>query len=214
MKFIDLSLENYCIRKSTTPSQVCNELEKYTKENISMSQMLIGKMEASLLGFLIRSNHVKNIVEFGTYTGYSALAMAEQLPNDGKVYTFDIDEENAKIAREFWSKSEHGNKITQIIGPALESIKEIDFEIDLAFIDADKGNYSNYLTETLKKLSHRGVIVVDNVLWSGKVLETAPKDESTRAIQALNNLVKDSPELYGTLLPVRDGMFLITKVKA
>jgi len=210
MKFIDQKIENYAIEKSNTPSSICDELQEYTLNNVDMSQMLIGKLEASVLGFLIKSHHVKNIVEFGTFTGYSALAMAENLSEEGKIVTLDINEENGKIAKSFWNKSPHGKKITQIIGPAIESFKKIDFEIDMVFIDADKTNYINYLNLCLPKLSKNGMIIIDNVLWSGSVLKPA-ETESTKAIQEVNDFIKNNPNLYGTLLPIRDGMFLVTK---
>jgi caffeoyl-CoA O-methyltransferase len=211
MKFVSKEIEDYSIQKSNTPSSLCDELQEYTQNNIDMSQMLIGKMEASFLGFLIRSHQVKNIVEFGTYTGYSALAMAESLPTDGKIVTFDIDEKNAETAKKFWLKSPHSKKITQVIGPALESIKNITFLIDLAFIDADKENYTNYLNACLEKLSPNGIIVIDNVLWSGSVLQNATST-STQAIQDVNNFISNNSNLYGTLLPIRDGMFLVQRL--
>lgn len=211
MNFTNKEIEEYCIQKSNTPSSICNELETYTRENIDMSMMLVGKLEASLLGFLIRSHGVKTIVEFGTYTGYSALSMAEQLPSDGSIYTLDINPETTKLAQSYWDKSPHGNKIKSLVGPAINSFNTINEQIDLAFIDADKENYSNYLKLSLSKLNKGGLIVVDNVLWSGKVLHES-EETSTKAIQELNNFVKNSPNLYGTLLPVRDGMFLIQKI--
>ena len=210
MKFIDEKIENYAIEKSNTPSSICDELQEFTLSNVEMSQMLIGKLEASVLGFLIKSHHVKNIVEFGTFTGYSALAMAENLPENGKLITLDINEENGRIAKSFWDKSSHGKKITQLLGPAIESFKKIDFEIDMVFIDADKTNYINYLNLCLPKLSKNGMIIIDNVLWSGSVLKPA-ETESTKAIQEVNDFIKNNPNLYGTLLPIRDGMFLVTK---
>jgi caffeoyl-CoA O-methyltransferase len=210
MKFIDEKLEQYCVSYSTTPSALCDELEVYTKKNVEMSQMLTGRMEASLLGFLIRSTGAKTILEFGTYTGYSALAMAEQLPIDGKIYTCDIDPVNTKIAQSFWDRSEHGKKIQSMLGPGLESMTKINGNIDLVFIDADKTNYLNYLKESLKLLSPKGVVAIDNVLWSGKVLEKA-SDDSTKAIQEVNAFIKSQDNLYGTLLPVRDGLFLVLK---
>ena len=211
MKFIDKELESYAINKSNRPSKICDELEGYTRNNIDMSQMLVGKMEASFLGFLIKSLNVKNIVEFGTFTGYSALAMAEALPEDGTVTTFDINTDNGEVAKRFWSKSESSNKITQIIGPALESIQNYHKPIDLAFIDADKVNYLNYLNACLDKLSPTGIIVIDNVLWSGNVLKPA-ETASTKGIQEVNDFIANNDHLYGTLLPIRDGMFLIKKL--
>jgi caffeoyl-CoA O-methyltransferase len=210
MKFISEDIQDYSISKSNIPSTICEEIEVDTKENVELPQMLVGKMEASFLGFLIRSHQVKNIVEFGTFTGYSALAMAENLPSDGQITTFDISVESTNVAKKYWNKSEHGKKINLVLGNAIESIKNIEFEIDLAFIDADKENYTNYLNESLERLSPNGIIVVDNVLWSGSVLKKS-EDSSTVAIQEMNDYVATNDSLYGTLLPIRDGMFLIQK---
>lgn len=211
MRFIDEKIENYAINMSNTPSSICDELEVYTRHNIELPQMLIGKMEASFLGFLVRSLQVKNIVEIGTFTGYSALAMAENLPEDGQITTLDVDVTNGKVAQEFWDKSAHGHKIKQVLGPALETLPKLGFTIDLAFIDADKENYLNYLNLCLEKLSSRGIIVLDNVLWSGKVLDSNATEVSTQGIQKVNEFIASRDDLYGTLLPIRDGIFLIQK---
>lgn len=212
MKFIDEKLENYCIEKSNIPSENCAAIEHYTKENVVHSQMLIGKMEGSFLGFLIRSHGVRRILEIGTYTGYSALAMAENLPENGSLITLDVNKKTSKIAHDFWAKSPAGDKITQVLGPAIESLKEIAPGIDLVFIDADKNNYFNYLQACLPLLSDKGIIVIDNVLWSGKVVSPAQED-STASIQKVNDYISSRKDLYGTLLPIRDGMFLIQKKK-
>lgn len=217
MKFIDLEIENYCILKSNVPSSDCTAIEKFTKENVHGAQMLIGQMEASFLGFLINANQVKDILELGTFTGYSALAMAEQLPNDGSLITIDIDPKTNLIAREYWDKSIHGKKINNLLGSALDLLPEINKKFDLIFIDADKKNYLEYLKLSLSKLNLHGIIVVDNVLWSGKVLENSKLennhyDSNTEYIRNLNNFVAADKNLYGTLLPIRDGMFLITKI--
>jgi caffeoyl-CoA O-methyltransferase len=210
MDFIPKNIHDYAVSKSNRPSESCDQLEKYTRANVDIPQMLIGQMEASFLGFLLRSIDAKRVLEVGTYTGYSALAMAEQLPEEAELITLDINPETNQVAKEYWAKSPHGNKITAILGPALESIPKLTGQFDLAFIDADKTNYSNYLKAILPLLSSRGMIVIDNVLWSGSVLEAA-KDDSTRAIQEVNDFVTENSELYGTLLPIRDGMFLIKK---
>ncbi len=211
MKFIDERLMDYSIKYSTTPSIKCDDIQTYTKENVELSQMLVGKLEGSLLGFFIRAIQAEQILEIGTFTGYSALAMAENLPVHGQIITLDINPETSKIAHSFWEKSEHGKKITQILGPALDSLKSIDKQFDLVFIDADKTNYQNYLDICLKKLSPKGIIVLDNMLWSGKVVEN-DQDESTQALKRVNDWVKKQEDLYSTLLPVRDGMLLIKRI--
>jgi predicted O-methyltransferase YrrM len=180
-----------------------------------MAMMLVGEMEGSLLGFLVRALKVNRVLEVGTYTGYSALCMAENLPAAGEVITLDIDDELTEFSKKHWSQSPHGEKINKLIGPALETIPKLEGEFDLVFIDADKENYLNYLKLCLPKLSQNGIIVVDNVLWSGKVLKDAselgPEDSSTIHIKELNDYVSGAPDLYGTMLPIRDGIFLITK---
>ena len=212
MNFIDKKIEDYAISKSSLPSKTLDELEIFTKENVEIPQMLIGKMEASFLGFLLRTINAKTVVEIGTYTGYSALAMAENLSSDAKIFTLDINPETTKIAQSYWDMSPHGTKIIPLLGPALETINQIESKIDFAFIDADKSNYLNYLNLCLERLSEKGMIVVDNVLWSGSVLEKSDEN-STIGIQKMNDFVSSNENLYGTLLPIRDGMFLIQKMK-
>lgn len=211
MKFIDERINEYAISKSWVPSQVCNELEQYTWKKVEMPQMLIGKMEASFLGFLIRSLRVQNILEIGTFTGYSSLAMAENLPDQGTMTTLDISESTVKIAQDFWKKSPHGYKINSIVGPALDSLKDLNQYYDLIFIDADKENYLNYLKECLKILAPNGVIILDNTLWGGKVLSESHNDPATAGIKQVNDYIKQNPSLYSTLLPVRDGMMLVQR---
>lgn len=219
LQIVDKKIEDYCLTKSTLPSEFCLNIEDYTRSNVSGANMLIGKMEASFLGFLLRSINAKYVLELGTFTGYSALAMAENLPEDGKLITVDISEETVKLAKEFWAKSPNGKKIESRLGPALEVIPTITHELDLVFIDADKRNYIDYLKLTLPKLSKQGIIVIDNVLWSGKVLPDAELnpdvhyDKNTEFIRKVNDYIAQNPDLYGTLLPIRDGMFLIKKIR-
>jgi caffeoyl-CoA O-methyltransferase len=210
MGFTPADIEEYCVNHSTRPGEIAKELQAFTLASVHGSNMLIGEMEASVLAFLIRLGRVKNILEFGTYTGYSALAMAEQLPQEGTVTTIDINPETCKIAAEYWARSSHGKKIRQILRPGIEAMGTITQKFDLIFIDADKNNYSNYLTWALEHLTENGFIVVDNTLWSGKVLE-ASGDKQTESIKAHNDLVKNLEGYTKTLLPIRDGMFLISK---
>ncbi len=204
------NIETYCIEHSTRPSKTAKELQEYTLNTVHGSQMLIGEMEASVLSFLIKIGRVKNILELGTFTGYSALIMAEQIPADGKVVTVDINPHTTKIAKEYWDKSEHGKKIELILKPGLDALSELQQNFDLIFIDADKNNYSNYLNWGLQHLSPNGMIIVDNTLWSGKVLE-AGVDKQTDSIRAHNDLAASLEGYTKTLLPIRDGMFLITR---
>ena len=211
MLVTDSKIHEYCVKKSDRPSQICQDLEVYTKNNVAYSQMLIGELEASLLGFLIRSIEAKSVLEFGTFTGYSALCMAENLPDDGLVFTLDINPETVEIAKRYWNDSDHGHKIQSVLGPAMESVKSLNKVFDFIFIDADKVNYLNYLKASLEVLSPKGIIAVDNVLWSGKVVDQEDRDKDTLAIRELNDFVSKNEDTYGTLLPVRDGIFLIQK---
>jgi caffeoyl-CoA O-methyltransferase len=203
-------IEKYCIEHSTRPGTVVQELGEFTRKGIHGSNMLIGEMEAAVLGFLIKLGNVKKILELGTYTGYSALAMAEYLPVDGKIITVDINPHTTKIAQEFWDKSPHGKKITQILKPGLEALSSLQESFDLIFIDADKNNYSNYLEWSLSHLNPQGFIVVDNTLWHGKVL-TPGADKQTDSIIGHNQKARDLIGYTKVLLPIRDGMFLIQK---
>jgi len=218
MQFIDKKIEDYCISKSNRPSHECDLIEVYTKENVFGAQMLIGKMEASLLGFLLRSIKAKRVLELGTFTGYSALAMAENLPASGEVITIDINQKTVDLAKSFWTKSQHGHKIKSLLGSGLEVIKDLEGPFDFVFIDADKRNYIDYLKLTIPLLSSQGMIVIDNVLWDAKVLpdyqldKSEHRDRNTEFIRMVNDYVAEAPDLYGTLLPIRDGMFLIQKI--
>jgi caffeoyl-CoA O-methyltransferase len=207
---ISSDIENYCIEHSTRPGETVKALGEYTRNSVHGSNMLIGEMEASVLAFLIKLGKVKTVVELGTYTGYSSLAMAEQLPDDGKIFTIDINPHTTKIAQSYWEQSPHGKKIELILKPGLDALKTLTGKYDLVFIDADKNNYSNYLDWALEHLSEDGFIVVDNTLWHGKIL-TPGLDKQTDSIIAHNKKAKELSGYTKTLLPIRDGMFLIRK---
>ena len=217
MQITDKKVEEYCISKSNLPSKDCLAIEEYTRANVHGAGMLIGKMEASFIGFLLKSIKAKRILELGTFTGYSALSMAEHIPNDGEVITVDINKETTSLAKDFWSKSEHGHKIKSILGSGLEIIPTLIGKFDFVFIDADKRNYIDYLKLTVPMLSENGMIVIDNVLWGGAVLPdvildlTQHRDRNTEFIRLVNDYVAASDDLYGTLMPIRDGMFLIQR---
>lgn len=206
--WIPHNIEEYCIDHSTRPGEVAQELEAYTRENVNGSRMLIGEMESAVLKFLLKINQAKTVVEFGTFTGYSALIMAESLPADGKVITVDVNKETSALARTFWERAGMGEKIQQILKPGLEALDELTDKYDLIFIDADKRSYPQYLKWAVKHLSARGIIVTDNTLWSGKVVENAD-DTQTPFIQEHNTLAKSLEGFTKVLLPVRDGMYLL-----
>lgn len=210
MSFVPPEIEAYCVAHSTQGSELAKELMNYTRSSVHGSNMLIGEMEGSVLKVLIKLGGVRRILELGTYTGYSALTMAEALPEDGELITVDINPETTKLARSFWDRSTHGKKITQILKPGLEALKELSGHFDLVFIDADKNNYPNYLEWSLEHLSERGMIITDNTLWYGKVL-TPGLDKQTDSIRRHNELAAALNGYTKSLLPIRDGMFLIQK---
>jgi caffeoyl-CoA O-methyltransferase len=213
MNFTQKDIENYCISHSSPVSSIADDLQRFTMDSVHGSQMLVGKLEAAVLQFLIKLADVKNILELGTYTGYSALIMAEALPQDGKVTTIDINPETTSIAKKYWEQSVHGKKIQSLLGSGPEVLNNIHSQFDLIFIDADKNNYPTYLKWALNHLSKTGIIITDNTLWSGKVLEKATTedqiDKQTASIQEHNEIAKKLEGYQKVLLPIRDGMYLI-----
>ena len=171
--------------------------------------MVVGPLEGAFLKVMALAVNAKRVLEVGTFTGYSSLAMAEALPDDGTALTCEIDPDSAEFARRFWDKSLHGKKIKVRVAPALETMAALKGPFDLIFIDADKANYVNYYRRALDLIAPTGVILIDNVLWSGRVLEKTPKDESTKAIQELNSIVSSDPRVTAVLLTLRDGVFVI-----
>lgn len=211
LSFVSEEINQYCEKHSTLPSQTAEGLAAFTEKNVDYSVMLTGALVGSFLGFIISSLRVKRILEIGTYTGYSALAMAERLPADGQLITLDINPETLKVAKQYWEKSPHGKKITAITAPALKTIETLKPGFDLVFIDADKTNYLNYLKAVLPMLSENGIVIADNCLWSGKVLDSSATEPDTIAIREFNKFVSENPELESNLLPLRDGLHLIRK---
>ena len=211
MNLVSPEINEYCEAHSDVPSELCAELERYTRANVPMATMVSGPVVGSVLGFLIRQTRAKRVLEFGCFTGYSALAMAERLPADGQVVTLDHDAKTLAIAQSFWDRSPHGKKIRGILGNARDTVRELEGTFDFAFIDADKASSGVYLDRALERLSPGGMVAVDNCLWSGRVLDSKTEDEDTRAIQAFNRRVKEDRALEATLLPVRDGVFVIRR---
>lgn len=206
------ALNNYCVAHSKSPSSLAKELETYTRAAIPGSRMLIGELEASLLAVLIQAVGVKDVLELGTFTGYSALCMAEQLPADGSLTTVDINTGTTAIGQSYWDRSPHGAKITAILRPAVEFLPTLDRSFDLIFIDADKVNYPFYVTWAKEHLRPRGMLIIDNALWNGKVLEADP-DAHTKAILDANQIVATWDGWLTSLLPIRDGMMLATRAQ-
>lgn len=210
-KFIPDTIEEYARRHSLPPTPVLMELEAYTREHCELPQMLVGNLEGALLRLLVQLTNARNILEIGCFTGYSALVMAQALPEDGRILTCEIKTEHADIAQGFFDKSEVGQKITLSRGPALDTLRKLDPEtvFDMVFIDADKENYSNYYDVIMPHVKTGGLIVADNVLWSGAVLN--PKEETDHALVAFNEKVRLDENVEQVMLTVRDGVMLIRK---
>ena len=197
-------IDDYAFDHTTPLPPVMEELRKATYDSVPDAEMLSDRLIGTLLQTLIRVSGAKRVLEIGTFTGFSALMMAHALPEDGELITCDIAPRS--LAREFFAKTPHGKKIDLRVGPALDTIDTLQDPFDLVFIDADKTNYLNYYVKCIDLLAPRGVIAVDNTLWGGKVLD--PKDESDKAIDALNDYVTNDPRVKNVLLTLRDGLML------
>lgn len=197
-------IAEYASAHSSPEPAVLSELAQETREKTTESEMLVGHIEGLFLKCVARSIGARHVLEIGTFTGYSALALAEGIPDGGRVITCDIDHETTEIAKRKWAQSPHGHKIELRLGRALDTIQTIDGSLDLVFIDADKESYIDYWEATLPKVRPGGVILADNVLWSGDVL--APQDDVTRAIAAFNDHARNDPRVDLVMLTIRDGI--------
>src|SRR6478672_6598692 len=210
-EFIDATVEQFARDHSEPESDLHRRLREETYRVMDSPQMHVDAIEGRFLKMLVRLTGARTILEVGMFTGYSSLMMAEGLPDDGRLITCEVDPKAEAIARRYFSESPHGNKITLRMGPALETIKTLTGPLDLVFIDADKANYSNYYEVSLPLLKPGGLIIADNVLWSGKVLD--PKDADDHAIVAFDRMVQSDPRVDNVCLTIRDGMMLAWKRK-
>jgi caffeoyl-CoA O-methyltransferase len=208
-RFIDAAVEQFAHDHTEPETDLYVRLREETYRVMQSPQMQVDVIEGRFLQMLVRLSGAKSILELGMFTGYSGLMMAEALPDNGHLITCEIDPKAEAIARRYFAESPHGDKITIRMGPALDTIKTLADPLDLVFIDADKVNYSNYYEACLPLLKFGGLIVADNVLWSGKVLH--PKDAEDHAIIAFNRLVQSDPRVKNVCLTVRDGMMLAWK---
>ena len=203
-------IDSYAAAHSTPLPALLEELVTVTREKTGeRAQMLSGQLEGTLLHLLAAALGAQRILEIGTFTGFSALMMAAALPEDGKLITCEINPKVISIARSFFQRSPHGRKIEVREGPALQTLKALEGPFDLVFIDADKENYIAYYEATLSLLAPNGLIAVDNVLWSGRILN--PEDDSSRAIAAFNEHVRQDQRVTQVILTVRDGVMLIRR---
>jgi caffeoyl-CoA O-methyltransferase len=208
-RFIDAAVEQFAHDHTEPETDLYVRLREETYRAMQSPQMQVDVIEGRFLQMLVRLSSAKRILELGMFTGYSALMMAEALPDNGHLITCEIDPKAEAIARRYFAESPHGDKITIRMGPALDTIKTLADPLDLVFIDADKLNYSNYYEACLPLLKSGGLVVADNVLWSGKVLH--PKDADDHAIVAFNRLVQSDSRVENVCLTVRDGMMLARK---
>ena len=205
--FLSEELEKYISDHSEKTGSNEQSLRNETLGLGPSSGMMSGDSVGNFLKLIIKINNCKRILEIGTFTGYSALMMATALPDEGRLITCDINKKTSEIAKRHWATSPHGSKIELHIGPAIETINSLEGEFDLIFIDADKNNYSNYFELCKNRLSENGLIIADNVLWSGKVLN--PEDSQAKSIDAFNKLVNADREFWNTIVPIRDGLMII-----
>ncbi|MCR9182811.1 MAG: O-methyltransferase [Flavobacteriaceae bacterium] len=213
MDFISEELDNYVIEHTQSEPELLQQLNRETQAKVLQPRMLSGHYQGRVLSMISKLVSPKTILEIGTYTGYSALCMMEGIQKDGMLHTIDHNEELFSLQRTYFDKSELGEQIVQHVGEALEIIPNLEGPFDLVFIDADKENYCDYFELILPKMKTGGVILSDNVLWSGKVLEKPKRDDvDTRALIAYNKLLNTHPKVESVLLPIRDGL-TITRVK-
>ncbi|WP_268035443.1 O-methyltransferase [Algoriphagus sp. PAP.12] len=214
MEFIDPALLAYCEDHTSQEDDLLKKITRETQAKVLMPRMISGHLQGKLLELFVKMLRPNTILEIGTYTGYSGLCMARGLAENGKLITLDINDELEKMVRGFFDESGLSDQIDYRLGNALEIIPSLEGPFDLVFIDADKINYTNYYDLVIDKLSKGGIILADNVLWSGKVLPEGRKklDKDTAAILDFNRMVQDDPRVENSLLPIRDGIMMARKL--
>ena len=209
MHFLSEELENYAAQHTEDDTLLLQELNKRTHLNVLQPRMISGHFQGRFLSLLSKMVQPRTILEIGTYTGYATLCLAEGLHPEGVLHTIDIKEELTDLQREFFDRSGYGNQIVQHLGKAADIIPSLNTTFDLVFIDADKQNYAHYFDLVIEKMNRGGLILSDNVLWSGKVVEEVKhNDKHTQALMAYNQKIKDDPRVETVLLPIRDGITL------
>ena len=213
MEFIDKKLSQYAEQHTTPENELLKSLNRDTHANVLAPRMLSGHLQGRLLSLFSKMIQPKAILEIGTYTGYAALCLAEGLTKDGVLHTIDINEELETRIQKYFNQSTYANQIKLHIGNALDIIPKIQEQFDLIFIDADKENYSNYYDLLIDQLPSGGIIMADNVLWSGKVIDTNALDSDidTQELDKFNAKVQSDPSVENILIPVRDGIMVARK---
>ena len=209
MDFLPKKIDDYILAHSQQEPQLLQELNRETWHKVLNPRMLSGEFQGRVLSMISKLIQPKTVLEIGTYTGYSALCLAEGLAPNGELHTLDRNEELYDLQRAYFDKSPYKDQIHQHLGTALELLPQFNQKFDLVFVDADKANYSNYFHLIIDKMNPGGLILSDNVLWSGKVVEALdPKDIDTAALLEYNRLLNEDPRLETVLLPIRDGLTL------
>ena len=204
------NIEDYCIKYSEKESQIVSEIKKFTFQSEEAPQMISGEIVGNLLMMLIKTGNYKKILEVGMFTGYSALNMAEILPEDGELHTCEIMDRHIKTANKFFNRSKHGTKIFIHKGDACKTLEQFEAKsFDFIFIDADKNNYINYYKKCIQLLKPSGIIVLDNMFWGGSVLK--PNDEQSITLNNLANIINEDERIINIMLPVRDGLMVCLK---
>jgi caffeoyl-CoA O-methyltransferase len=211
VSFVDDAVERYAEEYTTPGGDLFDRLEAETREKTTAPEMMVGRIEGKFLEFLVRSIGAQLVLELGTFTGYSSISMARALTGTAKVITYDVNPETTAIARRYAEEAAVADRIEYRLGQALDALPSLEGPFDLVFIDADKANYVNYYEALLPKLAANGLLIVDNALWSGRVVEDDPDDQPTRAIQRLNDRVRGDERVEQVMLTVRDGMLLVKK---
>jgi caffeoyl-CoA O-methyltransferase len=212
MEFISKDLSDYCENNTSPESEVLAQLNRETHLKVVSPRMLSGHLQGRFLSFISKLQQPKLIVEIGTYTGYSALCLAEGLHPEGKLISIDVNEETSSFAKSFIAKTEYADKIELVLADAKEFVTTINEPIDLVFIDADKKNYLNYYHLVIDKLNKGGLIIADNVLWSGKItMLESYMDKETLALHQFNQFVQQDTRVENILLPIRDGLMVVRK---
>lgn len=207
---MDLQMvEKYSLEHTTEDSELIQELIAVSEKNLEFTDMLSGRLVGRLLAILIEVSGARRVLEIGTFTGYSALTMAEALPEDAELFTCEYNERYEDIARSFFERSEAGSKITLLMGKALDTIPTIKGNFDFIFLDADKINYPEYYRMVLPRLTRNGLLVVDNVLWGGDAV--VGKGEKGKAIDELNTMIDEDDSVEQVMLTVRDGISIVRK---
>lgn len=213
MNFLPNNIDEYAVNHSQKEPDLLHQLNKETWQKVLNPRMLSGAFQGRILSMISKLTQPLTILEIGTYTGYSALCLAEGIQNNGTLFTIDKNEELESFSKKYFDKSPYKKQIKQLVGNALDIIPTLDSKFDLVFIDADKSNYINYFNLIIDKMNSGGVILSDNVLWSGKVVEEInPKDKDTKALITYNQLLNSDDRLETVLLPIRDGL-TISRVK-